>query len=345
MSLRKLFFYYSISFFCMVTTGYTHAQNSPFTTNPFTVYALQADRISENATQARILALNEVQQQAFNILLQRFTHREVSALPSPTSQQIEELILSLEILTENLSSVRYIATLNIHFNPQKVREFFRTASLTFFDPPTLPFLVIPVVQRSNQTLLWSQWTPWRQAWEKYTAQNSFIPFFLPNGDLNDIRLINAQQALNEEHSSLANVLKHYNTNSILIATLNLTNPNNVSIAHYEYRNLIKRYTFPYQPENRENIIENFLQTLTSDWKEDIFNGHRGLNPTTQTITTPVTDFQHFIQILLTFDREQRIIAYTVDSLTSKRATFTITYQGQLFYLYYGIFDFLDISPL
>ena len=343
MCIHKTLLHSSIFWFCMTVTTYGYTQTLPFAANPFTVYAIKADRIAENADQARKLALIEVQQQAFKKLLQRFTHKEVTSFPRLTPKNIEDLIFSLEILTEELSSVRYLATLNIHFHPEKVQQFFRTTSMTFFTPPAHPFLVIPVVRQQNQTLLWSTWTPWRQAWERYTSYGSFIPFFLPYGELKDIRLINATQALNEEKTVFSQLLKQYPTNTLLVATLNLTNPQTVTIAHYEYRNLIKRYSFPVEPENLDQVIENFLQALTHDWKEDILNGRRGTHQDTQNITTSLNDFQHWIQILRAFDNEQRILSYTVQSLSSKFATFALTYQGQLFYLQNGLFEFLELS--
>ena len=92
---------------------------------------------SQGLFAARQQALNEGQQKAMTILLERMTLKsDYARLPGLSPEEITEYIQDFSIAEEKSSSVRYLARLNYRFRPGEVRDLLRAFNIPFAETPS-----------------------------------------------------------------------------------------------------------------------------------------------------------------------------------------------------------------
>ncbi len=188
----------------------------------FTVYGVKVDKTAEDAATARNSALATGQKQAFLLLSQRLLPDGVSLEDlNVEDSDISTLVKSFTINSEELSPVRYIATLTYHFRPQETENFFRSLgkrSLTAHSPD--PVLVLPVMRYADLTtgsVFWSQKNTWFETWKNYDLRNSFVPVRIPLGDLTDMQIAAEQSVIQHKRFAIDALMQRHQTTDVLIA--------------------------------------------------------------------------------------------------------------------------------
>ena len=92
----------------------------------FSASGIQVDVTAENAALAREQALSDGQKRALMVVMERITPSYVvEQLPELVPDDIINMVQDMSVLNEKTSSVRYMATLEVRFNPDSVRELLR----------------------------------------------------------------------------------------------------------------------------------------------------------------------------------------------------------------------------
>jgi hypothetical protein len=89
----------------------------------FTVRNLAVDIEAENAIEARNEALNQARLNAFNIIKSRVAGQNASQVATPSADQIADMVDSFQINREKLSKNRYLASIDVTFDPRDIKAY------------------------------------------------------------------------------------------------------------------------------------------------------------------------------------------------------------------------------
>ncbi|OEJ65581.1 DUF2066 domain-containing protein [Magnetovibrio blakemorei] len=187
----------------------------------FEVSNVNVDVTADSASSARAQALLIGQSKAFKVLLERLTLQAYhNRLPDLSTAQVTELVQDFTVAEEKTSSVRYIAKLNYHFHAKGVRALLDEYGLPFAETASKPVLMLPVYQAAGALSLWDEPNPWRAAWVNYSQNGpgtGLVPMILPVGDLNDVRTIGAEQAIEGDMARLEEIARRYDAGDVVVA--------------------------------------------------------------------------------------------------------------------------------
>lgn len=287
-SIHKTFYNFRTVFFCflLVFPGvlYAQAENSLFT-----VENVNVDVTAQSAVAARELAFEKAQLDAFIILTKRMlSDGEASTFQTPEISTVSSLIQDYEISNEQLSSVRYKATYKFRFKDKDIKQFFSGANLDYTDISARPALVLPFLQRGDQTMLWSPYNAFMKAWNRADdLMSGLVPLVVPLGDISDVQDIGDEDAMNYQASKMERILARYEASEaiILVATPDetLSRVENPSDAAVGALNIYMYRTDRGRPEFVQGIdvsassndtlaslmdraVQNVRSELRKDWK-------------------------------------------------------------------------------
>lgn len=90
----------------------------------FTIRQVKVDETAARASEARRTALAKAELEAYGKLMRKLTQPEGRAkLPELSAQEIQAMISGIEVVDEQSSSRRYLATLDVRFEPGVVNRF------------------------------------------------------------------------------------------------------------------------------------------------------------------------------------------------------------------------------
>lgn len=207
----------------LLTLGMTLAAALPAAAQDvFVVEGIRVDATAADATAARELALAGGTREAYRKLVERIVQRENHArLPDPRPADLNAMVFSLQIENERTSPTRYLANLTVNFRRDAIRALLQRAGIPFAETASRPVLIVPVYSAAGAQLLWDDPNPWRQAWEIVRTRNSLSPMVLANGDLTDVGLISAQQAIGGDRTRLNAIAQRYGVEDVLVAQATL----------------------------------------------------------------------------------------------------------------------------
>mgnify|MGYP002885587374 CR=1 FL=1 len=199
---------------CFLSLTSAQAQS----TNIYKVTKIEVDRTADTAADARQQAIIEAHGQAFNRLLARLVPADqLTVLTIPTHAEIVPMVQSFGIDQERTSRVRYIGNLSFHFRRMEVRQFLRSAGVTFAETKSKPMLVLPVLDSIGAKLLWDAQNPWFDAWNALPRSSGLVPLKLPVGDLIDIRDLSAEQAATGDTLQINTIGERYGAATVVTA--------------------------------------------------------------------------------------------------------------------------------
>ena len=249
----------------------------------FEVEGARVDVTGNTAAAAREVALAEGERKAMRRLLERLTLRvDHDRLPKLDREVISTYVQDFSVAEEKLSAVRYIAALNYRFRASDVRELLQAYDIPFAETPSKPVLVLPVYRSAGALLLWDEPNRWRMAWDSLPPRDGLVPLMLPLGDLADIALIGAEQALQGDLQRLQDVATRYGAGDTIVALATLgidpasaTRRVEVSVTRYgsilEARTSVLELTAK-DGENDHELLRRAAAELASvaedNWKTD-----------------------------------------------------------------------------
>jgi hypothetical protein len=141
----------------------------------YTVAKISVDTSAKDAVAAKAAGMAEAQARGFGILLKRlFPESAYAGLPEVPQEDVEALVDGVSVRDEQMSTTRYIATLDVSFNEQAVKQLLASYNLQFSETRAPLVSVMPLVLDGNAV---NSEGPegWRQAWLALDLSNGIVP--------------------------------------------------------------------------------------------------------------------------------------------------------------------------
>lgn len=174
------------------------------TSAAFAVNGLQLDTTAVDGTLARKKALSQATADAFAIIKQRLL------LPNqPAAGQLDELAFAdfidfIHIESETALAQRYIAEIDICFDPVRLRDQFIKSGLLWSELFSSPVLLLPVWQDPSGIRVWTRNVAWLDVWRQMDAQDDqLLRFTILTPDLALERRLPPERIRNYDSSILA----------------------------------------------------------------------------------------------------------------------------------------------
>lgn len=147
----------------------------------YTVRGIEVDETAASATQARSVAQVKGQRLALTELMRRLTLSEDwGSLPQVSDQTAQDAVRGFQVASEKTSSTRYIAVLNVSFNPERVKRLLRGQGISYAEAMAKPVTLVPAYLGASGA---DGKNPWRAAWESLDLGNAITPVTLSAGDV------------------------------------------------------------------------------------------------------------------------------------------------------------------
>ena len=141
---------------------------------PYTVSKIAVDVTAKNAVAAKAKAMADAQKRGIDTVLRRVVPFSFSAkLPDLQPQQVETLVNGMAIRKEQYSTTRYIATLDVIFNEQGVKELLTSLGIPTSEERAPMISVLPLVIDGNKVKSVNE--AWRQAWLDLDLTHGLTP--------------------------------------------------------------------------------------------------------------------------------------------------------------------------
>lgn len=202
--------------------------------DPYTISGVAIDATADDALQAQTAAMQQGQTAAARRLIERLTlaedragtELELESHLSPTGEMVSglaldpaiiaEMIAGLQISGEQRSATRYLAELEVTFDPRAVRRVMEAYGVPFVESQARPLLVLPVHEGAGGFNLWDD-NPWRSAWASQDFDSSLTPVLVPGRPSRSVPVpITPRQALQLDEEALVNTATMYGINRIAI---------------------------------------------------------------------------------------------------------------------------------
>lgn len=182
----------------------------------YTVAKISVDVTAKDAVAAREMGMAEAEQRAVMTVLKRIVPTSAySSLPEISKDDIETLVNGVSIRSEQNSTTRYLAVLDISLNEQALQQFLQDQNISFSEARAPSISILPLMLDGGSVKSEGA-EGWREAWEDLDLSHSVTPATIlrPRPDL-DAGTVKAVLAGNPP--ALASIQKDYNYGQLVIA--------------------------------------------------------------------------------------------------------------------------------
>lgn len=301
--------------------------------DPFTVKDVPVDVTASTAAEARNIAIGEAQSRALDMLLRRMTLKEDrSQVPHLDGNSVSRLVQSIEFVGERYSSTRYIAKVNVAFNPSGIRALLSRSNVAFAEAPAQPVLVLPVLENGGPRLQGDA-NPWWSAWARQDWQENLLSLKLPRPEEVAAAGPGAEEIMQGPGPWLDALGRRYGTSEILVAIATVQSDGaavklKVDVRHYGLAGeRIQTVQFSQQPGETADALmmraaRDIGNQMTNEWKRNAMVGQGA-----QTQITAICDLQSLQELITVRTRLKQapmIKTASIESLGTSRALISMT---------------------
>ena len=190
------------------------------TSNSYTVTGVEVDAGGADAVQARQQGLAEARRKAARVLIDRLVAPEDRAKVSvPSDPALEGMVHGIEFMRERSAAGRYVATLNVVFQPDAVKSWLGGAGVKIAETVTRPALVVPLWKGPSGVDPLDERNPWRDAWRALDTSGSAVPVTVVRGDGPDQGAVTAEQLYVGDVAALARLNERYRAPTVIVAVV------------------------------------------------------------------------------------------------------------------------------
>ena len=308
----------------------------------FTVRGVEVDVTADGIQAARRQALAQGQARAMRELLERLVLPEdYGTIPPLSAAEVQDYVLDFGVADERTSAVRYIATLSVRFRPGAVRRLLRANGLRFAEVQSTPLLVVPIWSAGAGDRLWQGSNPWLSAWIVESDVVELVPVLTPLGDLEDLRDIDASQALAGDPTRLRTIGERYGADSVLVSHAVQEGDPDVGLGRVRVES--RRYrggrldetladTFSQQqgedlPALLERAVAAIDDRIQEAWKRENFISFDALQRLL--VEVPVAELSDWLTVRRQLEGLASIAASDLVSLTRQRAVVDLAFYGSI----------------
>lgn len=184
----------------------------------YSIKAIEVQNTSASSLTAKDAALKDARKQAFQLMIQKLVDtKEMDRFDAIDDTAIEFLIDSMQITNEKMGKKSYKATVSFEFNKQRIEEFLRNKTVQFVAPVHKSIVVLPLFTDGAKTYLFEKDNMWLDQWRGHSFNQALMTFIVPNGDLSDMRVLDAEDALIGASEKMAAVAARYQVSAVVVA--------------------------------------------------------------------------------------------------------------------------------
>ena len=188
--------------------------------NDYTVAGVDVDVNAADAVQARQQGLREARRKAAKMLVERMVAPEDRArVVIPDDTRLEGMVRGIEFVRERSAPNRYIATLNVVFQPDPVKAWLGEGGVKVAETVARPALVVPLWKGKAGVEPLDDRNPWREAWRTLDTAGSAVPVTVVRGDQGDQNVVSAEEAYVGDVSALSRLNERYRAPTIVVAVV------------------------------------------------------------------------------------------------------------------------------
>ena len=327
-----------LSFICIAPQpAHAQEQEAEAPSSLFIVENVETDVTAENAVKAREIALKKARRKAFSILAERLLSGEDKRAASKAGDiTISSLINSFEIVEERLSDVRYIATINVTFDEDLVKNHFFNSGDSFTTSVKNPVLILPWYGVSGQMMLWGDSNPWAAAWNKISDSGcNIVPFVLPIGDITDMRDFTPANPLSYDDTALRNLEMKYGVDDTIIA---IAQPQGGMVVVTLYGtatgyprklNTISVAGNAWDETIHKRGAEQVLAFLRNDWKNKTAIASGSEKARQYKLIAKYSGLANWVELRQAIEATQGIEKMQVNSVSPQKASITLNFKGDI----------------
>jgi hypothetical protein len=245
--------------------------------DPYSVKDIVVEKTDKSAKEAQDKALVETQLEAFKRLIARMVlSEEVDKIPATLKvDDVAPLIRSFSVSAEKLTSNTYTAIFSYTFHPHLVKAFFDQYQVSYIENFIPDMLILPVMVKNSQVLLWDEDNSWMSFWKNNADLNSQLPYRLPLSDVEDLFVINAGEAFVHQRDKLDLLADKYRLKDIMLCVLTShaeSDQIDVDIVHHATtgEKILQFPSFskkgPLTPDVFKDIKDQMLLSIWDIWK-------------------------------------------------------------------------------
>lgn len=151
----------------------------------FDVAKVAVDTKAKNAVAARRNGMAQAEMRGFKVVLDRIVPLSMQQqLPDFTKEEVELLVSGIAVRKEQTSTTRYIALLDVRFDPYAVKQLLTSYGIPFSENRAPAVSILPLML-SEAGVAAQGPEQWRQAWEDLDLSHSITPATIlrPQADL------------------------------------------------------------------------------------------------------------------------------------------------------------------
>jgi len=183
----------------------------------FTIRDIKVDETASRASQARETALAKAEMLAYQKLLRKLVQEDGRMrLPELSRPEVQALITAIEVVEEQSSSRRYLATLNVRFEPGLVSQFLADHDVPHVLGTGQGILVLHGHRRGLDELLWERDTVLASARGKVDWVNRIRQYVFARGEISERAAITFREVQALQARQARDVAKLYGVRDALM---------------------------------------------------------------------------------------------------------------------------------
>lgn len=299
----------------------------------FVVSGVTVEQSGSSMNDARSAAFDEGQRRAFVQLLDRLSVPTSRVDPQAVGMNtIANLIAATRVESESASGGTYRATLAVDFRPEAVRDLLREREATFTEVATENTVILPVYLASGGARLWEGDNPWHDAWRSLDPAANDLPVVVPPGDIEDVRTISAERAMNGDPAALRAMADRYDAGGAVVAVAEpgadaLTVVLNRTASGRNEREVIRVSGAPTDPETFREAARRAGAFIRDNWRIET-ELHSGTERT-MVMRVPLSSAGDWYDIQRRLDRMASVAEARVVRMAPGEIILEVTYFGSV----------------
>lgn len=299
----------------------------------FEVRDLTIDITARNAVLARTEAFEQAQLKAFEILLHKLTEvsRKGRTL-NPSLAEITPLITGIDVISENFSTRRYIASFNIRFSPQSLSNYFGIQDIPHVLSAGPDIVIIDLYQEKGTLSLWGD-DALSQAGNSLITTNRIRRYSFLKPDFSNRLRVSATSLINAEETLMTDLGQLVTGSDFLFLDVR-----KIASGEYYYKYLLSEVgqfvegTFLALPdedqqESLKRLYIRILDEIDSLWRQQLLvdTGEGGVLDI-EIVTNRAKDYAEIISRL---EATSLVSSYGILEIAIPASRFAVAYKGRI----------------
>ena len=306
-------------------------------TNNYLVENLYISMIDEDATTARSNAITYAQRQAFNTILNRLGI-DTSNSVIISDNEISQMLRSMQIKNEKITTKSYSATLTLQFSPEYIKYTLSKYKISQYSPHFDSYLIVPVIKNGDNIYLWEKENKWLDPLTRNARGTTGVLVIKDNYSTRN--LIDLEYFKKPKYNNFKKLASLYGTNNVVLVVgeenkedqlidtkIYVLNENKATNAYLKYE--IKDKNIDNDYYNASIEIVKYIDGLLVEDKNKTEYNVIDRNDGYINIYAPLSSIQDYINVKHKLAINKDITQINLKMISQKMAVFTVKYSSNI----------------